>query len=356
MNNLRDEGQSTLGSAIYEPAGALAKRRTLADNDLQQLSREFGLNLIYDLKSYIKRYVPKAKHMSNKDILADIMPHESLDGLAAFLQSQPKDAVRNGLLKLFDEHAEYKDADQWAAAVRICEALAIVGWSSRERVDAISHFNGDCWDTRFVNEKGAYRFRAGKWRKRKGGWVLFNPQYHFSPDRPDKPPVNWQHFANVEFPIVDRSDLPSQRNYRKQLPIIMGLFCGSSKTSNTATALKAELTAHLRDAMHPDTYGAALEFFYFTLHCAALSESFPARLKIGAYNTKQKAFYCDLYFDDAFGTLAVRQQREYFAHNLLVAIDELETKLKKRKINYDIPGFRSDVVDAIEHWYAQNRT
>jgi hypothetical protein len=108
--------------------------------------------------------------------------------------------------------------------------------------------------------------------------------------------------------------------------------------------------------MRPDKYGAALERFYFTFHCSALSESPSAHLKIGAHNTKQKAFYCELYFDDGFGDLSARQQREYIARNLLLAIDGLETKLKKCGIDYDILGFRSDVADAIGRWHAQSRT
>ena len=55
MNNLRNEGQRTLGSAIYEPAGALAKGITLVDNDLHETSRVYGQNWIYDCQSYIKR-------------------------------------------------------------------------------------------------------------------------------------------------------------------------------------------------------------------------------------------------------------------------------------------------------------
>ena len=55
MNNLRNKGQPIQGSAIYEPAGTLAKGLALVDNYLQQISRYRTQTLIYDLKSYIKR-------------------------------------------------------------------------------------------------------------------------------------------------------------------------------------------------------------------------------------------------------------------------------------------------------------
>ena len=55
MNNLPNEGQRTLGSAIYEPAGALAKELALVDNDLQEISRVYDQDWIYDWQSYIKR-------------------------------------------------------------------------------------------------------------------------------------------------------------------------------------------------------------------------------------------------------------------------------------------------------------
>ena len=75
--------------------------------------------------------------------------------------------------------------------MRICEALAIIGWAPRERVDAISRFNGDHQHTSFVNDQGEMRFRAGPWTKRKAGWVLFNPDFYESPDWPDRPSVDW---------------------------------------------------------------------------------------------------------------------------------------------------------------------
>ena len=55
MNNLRNEGQPTLGSAIYEPAGALAKGLALVDSDLHEISRVYDQDWIYDWQSYIKR-------------------------------------------------------------------------------------------------------------------------------------------------------------------------------------------------------------------------------------------------------------------------------------------------------------
>ena len=55
MNNLRNEGQRPIGSAIYEPAGALAKGLALVDNDLHEISRVYDQDWIYDWQSYIKR-------------------------------------------------------------------------------------------------------------------------------------------------------------------------------------------------------------------------------------------------------------------------------------------------------------
>ena len=85
-------------------------------------------------------------------LLKQIAAQPSIESLQAYLTSQRNTVkVRRALLDELAKVVEYDDAHEWATAVRTCEALAIVGWRDRERVDAISRFNGDCWETYFVN-------------------------------------------------------------------------------------------------------------------------------------------------------------------------------------------------------------
>ena len=288
--------------------------------------------------------------MSDRNIISAIMSLEAIDDLVSFLQSQPISSVRCELLDGFDARFEYVDANEWATAVRICEALAIIGWGTRERVDAISCFNGDAWETQFLTDRGEFRFRFACWSKRKAGWTLWNPQFYASLDFPDRPPIDWKQNARVKFPLVDRDTLPSQRNYRLQMPITMGMYGGENETSDAAASLKRELHQHLLDNMTPAAYGNALERFYFTYHCPALSLTYEENLKIGAYNSKQKAFYSDLYFSDEFGQLSRAEQCAFIGRHLMAAIDALGAKLKTRKSDYDIAAFRAHVENAIENW------
>ena len=126
--------------------------------------------------------------MSVRDCIEAILSLETIDELASFLQSHPVAQVRRELLDGFDARCEYVDANEWATAVRICEALAIIGWGPREQVDAISGFNGDCWQTQFITDKNEYRFRFAYWSKRKAGWMT--PGYAaLCQSRLSKPPT-----------------------------------------------------------------------------------------------------------------------------------------------------------------------
>lgn len=283
-------------------------------------------------------------------IVDSILSQETIDDLASFLDSQSTDLARTELLAEFDALVDYEDADQWAAVVRICEALAIVGWGHREHVDAISRYNGDCWETYFITEEAEYRFRFGRWLKRKSGWVLRNPEFHASPDLPNRLAVDWKQNADKDFPVIDRDSLPTQRNYRRQMPIVMGIYGGTNATSHAVASLRTEFRKHLLATMTPSLYGDALEKFYFTLHCPALSDDYESQLKVGAFNTKHRAFYADLYFNRAFGDLPVGTQKAFVVEQILAAIDALAQKMKKRKIVYDVDSFRSHVEAAASHW------
>lgn len=283
------------------------------------------------------------------EIKITIASFESIDELEMWLKSQPLESLRKSLLTMFDSVIEYETADQWNEAVKLCEALAIVGWGKREAVDAISRFNGDCWETKFITDREENRFRFGRWSKKKAGWGLWNPEYFFSPDFPLKEHISWKQHSGKDFPLVQCEKLNSQRNYRQQMPIVMGQIGGSDNTSNYVSEMKLELTEHLYNHLIPIKYGKAVENIYFTL----LSEPTESRLKIGVFNSKQKAFYSKLYFSEDFENLSPEKRRDYFTSNLLTAIDELGVKLKKRKIEYDIQMFRSDVISAINSWNKQ---
>jgi hypothetical protein len=284
-------------------------------------------------------------------LLKQIAKQPSIEALQAFLTSRRDTVkVRRSLLDELAKVIEYDDANEWAAAVRICEALAIVGWGDRERVDAISRFNGDCWETCFVNGADEFRFRQAGWSKRKAGWVLYNPEYYASPDFPEIPAKSWEEFAHRDYPAVQCPKLASQRNCQKQMPFVMGLCGGSSPVSRCVETLKNELTAELMRAMRPAEYGDALDRFYLDLYCPYPGAKSSAGLKIGAWNSKQRAFYCDLLFDDDFASLTRARQQAYFIDNLTRAIDALESKFKRRRIEYDIERFRAHVSSAVKAW------
>ncbi|MEN9678102.1 MAG: hypothetical protein RIS76_3998 [Verrucomicrobiota bacterium] len=63
MNNFRNEGQPTLGSAIYEPAEAIANRPALADNELREMSRVHNQTWIYYWQLYIKRWTERNERL-----------------------------------------------------------------------------------------------------------------------------------------------------------------------------------------------------------------------------------------------------------------------------------------------------
>jgi hypothetical protein len=268
----------------------------------------------------------------------------------AKLKPAEANKLRSALLKEFKSLVEYKDATEWARAVTVCEALAVVGWGKKERVDAIAHFNGDCWETYFVNARGEKRFLESRWSKRKKGWQPFNPEYHWSPDRPQVAEVDWRQYRQKLSPPVDREELPSQSNYLRQTPIIMGMFGGVDPVSLCVAQLKMELDALFTLHLRPNEYGLDLEFFYFTLHCPYLNAQNKSRLKIGALRSKERAFSCDLYFATGFDALQVKEQKEYFRRNLRTALDRLESTLRKKKLTYDVPALREDIEAAFQDW------
>jgi len=271
---------------------------------------------------------------------AELTSFGEIGSLRDWVASQvDQEGLRERLWQGFIDLVEYEDADDWNEAVAVCEAMAIVGWGERERVDAISHFNGDCWDTCFRTKTGEYRYRQGRWRKNKAGWVLFNPEYHFSRDLPDRPERSWQEYAGADFPIVLCDRLRSQRNYAKQIPIVMGLIGGADSCSETVVAMKRQLEALLRMHMTPEAYGEPLEFLYFTLKCSFSGRPSQSGLTIGSYRSKQRAFYCDLHFDNSFASRSVSQRIDYFEDNLKEAVEALRKKFLEKRLVYDFERF-----------------
>ncbi|MCA8911035.1 MAG: hypothetical protein KDB82_04985 [Planctomycetes bacterium] len=258
---------------------------------------------------------------------------------------------RTELEAAFDCVIEYRSADEWETAVRVCEALAVLGWGSRERVDAVAHYNGDCWDTFFVNAAGKRRFRQGRWRKRKAGWVLFNPEFHASPDKPEMPSKDWMQEAGKDFPAIDRPKLASQRNCLKQMPIVMGVSGASNRDTETVSMLRREFAEVLTKHLRPNEYGDALEHLYLTLNCPIPGvDRGPTGLRVGAYRSKQKAFSCDLTIDGGFAALDSAKQMAFLADALRAALSSLEDRFTQKKIPYDMAGLKRDVESAIEDW------
>ena len=106
--------------------------------------------------------------------MKNILDISELEELQKYLLSfSDKESMREQLFSDFLKYARYRNAEEWNNAVRICEALAIIGWGNHEPVEAIRgiYFNGNP-NTYFINRDGKPRFLDAIWSKRKDGLAI----------------------------------------------------------------------------------------------------------------------------------------------------------------------------------------
>lgn len=169
---------------------------------------------------------------------------------------------------MFLQYADYKNADEWNKAVRICECMAIIGWANHEPVEAVKgvFFNGNP-QTAFRNKMGDYRFVDAIWSHRKDGLTMEQGRtsYHYSPEVKDKPTLLWDYPVDED---IQDLKLEKQRNWIAKNPILItrGISNCYESSKSVIESIANDLQKQLDSKMQPEKYGNAINRIVF--HCS----------------------------------------------------------------------------------------
>ncbi len=336
---------------------------------------------------------PKRTRYPANGLLRDVFADGDLPSLAAALDSHSHEKARGVLLAEFFRVAVYNNAEEWNRAVRLCEALAIVGWGDCEPLEAIrsTFFNGNPL-TMFVNRLREKRFVDAIWSKRTSGLTMENGRtsYHQSPDAPGTPTLLWDH--PVLETVCDVS-LAKQRNWIAKNPIFVGQRIGNcyESTRPLADDIRTNLMPLLDTAMRPEAYGTAVQgirvfcsFSYYdnssckcnyvTFGAAAnlkpaelrarLSELFSKEeisemgyfarntFEFGRFMSSTGTCTVTIHFPKEFSELSVGEQKKRFTDDVVTAIGECVGRLGKKKLPYNFLLMHSDLIALMNQWSA----
>lgn len=331
--------------------------------------------------------------MKAAELRALLDAHDDLHDLREALRREPADATRAALLAELDRVLDYRNADEWNRAVRLCEALAVVGWGEREPVEAArgKFLNGNPM-TGFYNRLGEPRFVDAIWSRRQGGWTLEpgRTSYHASPDAPDAPTVLWEH--PVEEDVRDVA-LATQRNWIPKAPVRVRRAIANCYESMKATvaSLDEDLSPSLLREMRPEAYGSSFQrlnvtcsFSYFDgpynkcnyvvfdeakpLKKAELERRLKAacsageisergyfarnKIELGRFSKDSATYSATVHFDAGVAELSPTAQRERVATDLTRAVEAAADKLRKKLVDYDLDAMVGDFERIARAWAA----
>ena len=317
----------------------------------------------------------------------------SLDALAKLLQALPPRRTQQQLTKLLFENVPYRNVTQWNRVVRVCEALTIVGWGELEPVQAVrdKYYNGFPW-TMLVNRCGERRYVEAMWSKRRDGYLMVEDSVilHGSDDLPGT--LSQQDVMTTGEP--QNEVLATQQNWISRSPIRIGqtvVNCYDSSKDFVITV--AKLRDKLLHEMRPEVYGRAIDQLCFYFHtsyrgpgCATnfVIQSDDKLLNDGDRQRQLRKLYSadeiktmgyqlvprylfrpfravagqmniSIHLTKEFSEQTTRSQRLEFADLLSTAIDEVVTKLRKKRLLYDLDTMRIDAAKIIQAW-AMNST
>jgi len=323
--------------------------------------------------------------------MKEIFDINDLDKLKAYLQKKDIEPFREQLFALFLQYVDYKNADDWNKAVRICECLAIIGWGKNEPVEAVKSvfFNGNP-QTAFRNKSGEYRFVDAIWSQRKDGLTMEQGRtsYHYSPHLKDKPALLWDY--PVEENILN-AKLEKQRNWITKNPILItrGISNCYESTKPVIESIENDLQKQLDRKMQPEKYGNAINriiinhshSYYDHAHCKSnyiISENekkltnqkareelhkmfseeeiqehgyyLRNRFNYGPFKKETGKVNIDIHFEKAFSELGYKEQKGKFISYVGIALNTIINNLKKKKLDYDFELMMNDFEAIAEKW------
>lgn len=319
-----------------------------------------------------------------------ILDITGLEELRAYLSALPDIYhIREQLYAAFLRYSRYSNAQEWNAAVRICEALAITGWGEHEPLEAIrgQWFNGNP-ETYFINREAKPRYLDAVWSKRKDGVAIDYGQsfLHGSQDKPLAEPVRLGGQAGVPQDIP----LSSQRNWIPKNPIriVRGIANCHAGSIPLVESIEKELVPALNRGMRPESYGTAIDTiilnisfsFYDNCHCKTnyiiadeslklkKKDFYPKLLEMytekeiedngyylrnrftyGPFRSETGTTRVNIVFEKEFSQLPVLEQKQLFSGYLIQAVGQIASRLE-RKISYNFPLMVSDFKSILEQW------
>lgn len=328
--------------------------------------------------------------MSDNLLITEIFKISDLEGLRTFLFGKhDRNAIREQLYDCFLKYSKYSNAVEWNYAVRICEALAIVGWGKHEPLEAIrgQWFNGNP-ETYFIDRYSKPYFFDAVWSKRNGGFAI-DYEMSFFHGNPENPPIKPIH---INAPIVEaqKTQLYTQRNWIPKNPIriIRGLANCYDNSKIIVESIDKELMQSLNQNMHPEAYGSGIDSitinlsfsFYDNYHCKTnyiiadealklkQKDFYPKLLELysekeiedngyylrnrytyGPFQKELGKIRINIVFEKEFSLLSESKQKQVLSEYLIHAVEQVAKRLKS-KINYNFPIMISDFKSILYSW------
>lgn len=299
------------------------------------------------------------------------------------------DDFREQLHIKFLKHSQYSDAREWNVAVRICEALAIVGWGKHEPIEAVrgTYFNGNP-ETYFINRHAKPRFFNAVWSRHKDGYAIdYGLSFlHGSHENPLAKPIR----VNQQIGNVLNIPLLSQRNWIPKNPIriIRGIANCYESSQQLIDSIEKELMPKLDRGMRPESYGTAIDTIMLNLslsffdndHCKTnyiiadeslklkKKDFYPKLLEMYSENEiEENGYYLrnrftygpfrsdtgstrvTIVFEKEFSELTVCGQKRRLSEYLVQAVEHVAKRLDG-KLDYDFPMMIEDFKSILYSW------
>jgi len=290
---------------------------------------------------------------------------EPIDALRARIGNEPADRVRVLLLAEYDRLLRYRNIAEWNELVRVCEALAIVGWGEREPVEALAErwVNGAWYTTlrtrEFVKLSGHGNTAdntESEWSKQAKSFVLRGGE-----DTHDHGIVR---FASQRLPLPKNPLRLAQRvaNHQKSAAAFVEALSSLRRRLDRELAgdrygegfdyVGIACTFSNHDDEHETVRG---EFFH---DAKDVPKNFKGRyyvrprLDFGKLTQQNGLWHwrVDRRFTRAEGEQPLPVQKQLFREDLFAIVSTLGQRLAKKKLRYDVERLRGELEQLLESW------